>query len=227
MTEDEFEAMLAPALDRAAELDYLDKLAASGCERLVEPPPQAQRRMRAMLRNPSAFARRLRRPLYLRVLRTAAVIILTCALLLGAAMAVSPTVRAAVIDFVSSWFSDRTQYNVPDGTVGTGWTFGYIPDGFELVDSMETDIQINRVYINDKSQGFIIAISTGQEVIDNEHSDFYQTSINGRAADIYEATSEDQNNMIVMYDDSAGVTITLTSVIGVDELIKIAEGISR
>jgi len=226
MTDDEFEALLTVAAIRAGELDYLaDMPPDDELKRINHPSPRFQHRMQTMLRNPEAFFRKLHRPVYLRILRTAAVIVITCAVLLGAAMAVSPTVRAAVIDFVSSWFEDRTEYKVPDGTVGTGWTFEYIPEGFELVGDMEGETQISRFYFNSQSESLSITISTGQEAIDNEHSNFYQVTINGCKADVYEATDEVSDSIIVMYDDSAGVIVTLSAPISIGELTKIADNI--
>ena len=228
MNDAEFEELLTAAAIRAGELDYLaDMPSDAELKRINNPSPGFQRRMRAMLRNPRGYVRKLHKPVYLRVLRTAAAIFITFVILLGAAMVVSPTVRAAVIGFVSSWFEDRTEYKTPDGIVGTGWMFGYTPDGFTLSQTMDNQLQVVRVYTNDKSETIMITITTGQGIVDNEHSTFYQSAINGRVADIYEATVVNQNNIIVMYDDSEGVNITLTSSINIDELIRVAEGISK
>lgn len=63
----------------------------------VDASPRLRRQMTAMLNDPNDWAKRQHRPVWNRLARTAAVILLTCFLSLGALMAISPTVRAAVI----------------------------------------------------------------------------------------------------------------------------------
>jgi hypothetical protein len=223
----EFESRLTAALNKAAELDYMNMPADEELEQIIQPSAKFQRRMRALFKNPSAYVKNQRRPLYMRILRTAAVFFITFTVILGAAMAVSPKVRAAVVDFVRSWFEDRTEYNTRPGIVISGWTFGYIPDGFDLVANTSDEFQIVRVFRNERSETIFINIRTGSGIIDNEHSTFYQTTINGRIADIYDGNAAEDDNIIVLYDDSSGTIMTLTSSIVIDELIKIAENIQN
>ena len=223
----DFDIKLTAALYRAAELDYVmppdDTLT-----RIIQPSQRFRRKINTLLRRASISPKRnQRKPIYLRALRTAAAILLVLTMMLGVAMTVSPTVRAVVIDFVRSWFSDRTLYQTSDGPIGDGWTIGYIPKGFELVGEIHHDIQLTHIYENETAEVIFIDISTGQGIVDNEHSVFSQVIINGHKADVYEGISQDDNNIIVMYDDTAGVIITLSSVFDINELIKIVENISR
>jgi len=230
MTDAEFETRLVASLYRAAELDYMADIPSDDeLDRIIQPSPKFQRRMRAMLKNPSGFVRSRQRPVYLRVLRIAAAIVISFVVLLSAAMVVSPTVRAAVVDFVRSWFEDRTEYKTQDVPVGTGWTFGYIPEGFELAGEMDIPTELVHQYVNsnDNSDSLMIIISTGQEMVDNEHSTYYQATIAGHAADIYESNDPLYPSMIVIYYDSAGVIITLDAFFNINELIKIAGNISK
>ena len=221
----EFEKRLTSALYRAAELDYTDTQDET-LEHSVLPSLRFQRRMRGLVKSPTRYVKNQRRPIYIRVLRTAAAVLIIFTMTLGAAMAVSPTVRAAVVDFVRSWFEDRTEYKTTPGLLERDWTFGYIPEGFELEAEMENELQVFRVYSNINSERIFIDIGAGQGFIDNEHSVFYQLTINSSLVDVYESISEEYYNIIVIYDDFSGSIINIISSIDIDEIIKIAENIS-
>jgi len=220
VNEMEFDEILTSALYRAAELDYDDMPASTQ----AIPTARFRRKSRAMLRNPRRYLRNRRRPIYLKALRGVAAAVLVFSLLLGTAMAVSPTVRAAVTNFVRSWFVDRTVY-VPIGDAFVGeWAFGYVPDGFELVHEMITEHQIFRIY-EDAERLLFVTISADAITLDNEHHYHFETVINGNFASVYqEFTGEHPNNLIIFFE-SQGTFILLSSELLVEELIRIAENI--
>jgi len=220
-----FEELLTSALYRASELDYEDMPSDKELNRTVRPSLRFKRKMNVLLRSPVKHDSNQRRPIYFRVLQTAAAVIVAFTVLLGATMAVSPTVRAAVIDFVRSWFEDRTEYWTPDGPLEGNWRFNYIPAGFTLADEMVNELQIFRVFENEASDRIFIAISAGKTVIDNEHSVFYSTVIKGHDADIYESSDPQYPSIVMIHDAAAGVFITISAEVDLGELIKIAENI--
>ena len=63
-----------------------------------------------MLANPLKWARKRARPLWKNVAQKAAVILLVFSLSLGSLMAVSPTVRAAVVRWVVEWYETHVTY---------------------------------------------------------------------------------------------------------------------
>ena len=221
----EFESLLTAALYRAAEIDSEKMPSDEVLEHLVQPSLRFRIRMKSLLRNPVRYLRNQRRPAYLRVLQTAASIILVLALLLGSAMAVSPTVRALVVDFVRSWFADRTIYEAPTKGLDFGLTFGYIPAGFELILHQDDETGSVRVYQNSNAVTINIIISHGKQMIDNENSEHYQTFLNGRITDVYRSNDPKYPSAVVIYDNISGVIISITSEISIDELSKIGEGL--
>ena len=221
----EFDKLLVTALYRAAELDYCTVPTDDELDALVQPSLRFSRRINALLKDQHRYIRNHRRPVYMKVLRAAAAILIAFTVLLGTAMAVSPTVRAAVVNFVRSWFEDRTIYQTPERNLGKIWIFEYIPEGFELYEDISNEIQALYIYIDSVGTTISISISTGRQGVDNEHSFFSQTIINGNAADVYESYDSQYPNMVIMFDDREGVFITLVSEIEIDELIKIAENI--
>ncbi|MDR1800956.1 MAG: DUF4367 domain-containing protein [Lachnospiraceae bacterium] len=68
-------------------------------------------------------------------------------------------------------------------------------------------------------------IGKGLSMVDNEHSTFEKGVINGYEADIYKRTSEDYDNIIVVYYEPYDTNVTIVGTISIDELTKIAEAI--
>ena len=221
-----FDNLMTIALYRAAELDYADTPSDEALEQTVQPSPRFLRRMNALLGNPHRYIRSQRRPAYIKAMRIAAAVVISFAVLLGASMAVSPTVRAGVFSFVRSWFEDRTAYTSTNGKELGKWEFGYIPEGFELVLSDERGMSSTYIYENSDSVIIMIEIAAGgKKSIDNEHAEIYQIKINGRDADVYESNDPGSPNGIVLLDDVSGNIISVISHADLNETMRIAENI--
>lgn len=223
ISDKEFEQLLVTALYIVSERECAGTPTDEELEQLIHPSPRSLRRMNSIIRNPKKHIRNYGRPIYIKVLRNVAAVFVVITLLLGAAMAVSPTVRAVVIDFVRSWFEDRTEYWTPENTSSYEWSFGYVPEGFELTLMNEVESNNFRVYENDSAATIYISVSSGTKLIDNEHSTFYETEVNGRTVDVYTSNNPDYQNMIVIHDKNNGVVISIISELQISEILKIAE----
>ena len=107
MTDQELDTLMRRVLLDSLKLDA--ESTASG-ELAFEPTPRYQRQMAAMLKDPLKWERRRARPLWKNVAQKAAVILLVFSLSLGSLMAVSPTVRAAVVRWVTEWYETHIVY---------------------------------------------------------------------------------------------------------------------
>ena len=107
MTDRELDRMmqhvLLDAIKRDCEKETDDVLA-------FKPTHHYQRQMAKMLKDPLKWERRRARPLWKNVAQKAAVILLVFSLSLGSLMAVSPTVRAAVVRWVTEWYETHIVY---------------------------------------------------------------------------------------------------------------------
>ena len=74
------------------------------------PSARHDREISAMLADPTRWVRRRTRPVWKSVLQRVAVILLVFTLSLGSLMAVSPTVRAAVIRWAVEWYENHITY---------------------------------------------------------------------------------------------------------------------
>ena len=102
-------------LDRMRQHVLLDAIKRD-CEKETDDVPafkptrHYQRQIAAMLKDPLKWERRRARPLWKNVAQKAAVILLVFSLSLGSLMAVSPTVRAAVVRWVTEWYETHIVY---------------------------------------------------------------------------------------------------------------------
>ena len=102
-------------LDRMMQRVLLDAIKRD-CEKETDDVPafkptrHYQRQMAAMLKDPLKWERRRARPLWKNVAQKAAVILLVFSFSLGSLMAVSPTVRAAVVRWVTEWYETHIVY---------------------------------------------------------------------------------------------------------------------
>jgi len=226
-TDENFDSLLTEALYKAAELDYGAIPTDDELDKIIKPSLQFQHKIKSLLRNNKASLSKHKSAI-IKFIQSAAAVLIICTVLLGTLMLVSPTVRAAVVDFVRSWFEDRTEYYTPDSNynIDKEWVFEYIPDGFELLDVSKTELQLFHVYQNSDNSLLMISISDGRQAIDNEHSELSHAVLeNGNSVDIYESNDFIYPSIIIVFDETSRLIITITSELPINELLMIAENI--
>ena len=107
MTDQELDTLMRRVLLDSLKLDA--ESTASG-ELAFEPTPRYQRQMAEMVKDPLKWEPRRARPLWKNVAQKAAVILLVFSWSRGSLMAVSPTVRAAVVRWVTEWYETHIVY---------------------------------------------------------------------------------------------------------------------
>ena len=131
-------------LDRMMQHVLLDAIKRD-CEKETDDVPafkptrHYQRQIAAMLKDPLKWERRRARPLWKNVAQKAAVILLVFSLSLGSLMAVSPTVRAAVVRWVTEWYETHIVYRYSGEQIT-----GEMPQ-YEITDLPEGYIEDERV----------------------------------------------------------------------------------
>lgn len=134
------EKLLPQALMEANLLQFQDALK-------TDPPPdfspRYRRIRRRLLSDPFRWARRRSRPLWRRALRTAAGILLTCAVAIGALLAASPTARAAVLHWLREVTEDAILYHPAQESGGpalpASWRPAAPPEGWAVTDVLSTE----------------------------------------------------------------------------------------
>ena len=125
-------------LDRMMQHVLLDAIKRD-CEKEADDVPafkpthHYQRQMAEMLKDPLKWERRRARPLWKNVAQKIAVILLVFSLSLGSLMAVSPTVRAAVVRWVTEWYETHIVYRYSGEDISGEKTYSEIsglPQGY-------------------------------------------------------------------------------------------------
>lgn len=197
-----------------------------------------RRRMRPLLANPAGYVRSAARPLWRKVLRAAACVVLACALALGTLRAVSPETYAAVVRWVAEWYETHVVYYfrgepeeiykeealplyaitaLPEGYEETGEpleTPGY--RGIYYRNSQGQEIYFTCEYI---PQGNISAVFlddvTAKEIMVGDSS-----------GQMYLAKTPDQSNGIVWADEEAGILFSIDAFAEESVLLHMAESVS-
>lgn len=131
-------------LDRMMQHVLLDAIKRD-CEKETDDVPafkpthHYQRQIAAMLSDPLKWAQKRARPLWKNVAQKIAVILLVFSLSLGSLMAVSPTVRAAVVRWVTEWYETHIVYRYSGEQI-----IGEMPQ-YEITDLPEGYIEDERV----------------------------------------------------------------------------------
>lgn len=130
-----FDAFLRGALIEANLVQYQSVLENADS---TEPDfsPRYRRERTRLLSDPVGWVRRRGRPLWKRVMRNVACILLACSLALGGLMAVSPTVRAAVLNWLREITGNIITYysagQTEEETLPYHWRITWLPEGWVL-----------------------------------------------------------------------------------------------
>jgi hypothetical protein len=225
MTDMEFEVLLKKAVTRAAEIKYLSDMPPE--DELPEPSEHHQRRIKKLINNPDLYVKRLRRPIYLKVLQKAAIFILVASVLFSAAM-IHPTVRATVTNFVKTWFNDHTEYKVADDSdsaIPTKIELGYVPEDFELESEIYDTLYAGLTYISNDGRYFSVEIvgDAGTVHSDNEHSIQYTRNINNHFAYVYESNNERYPSAINYHDEKRNLLVGIVGYNPIEDLVLVLE----
>lgn len=211
--------------------DYTDEQLASypDCETLAKmyPLPKKERR---------AFDRAVKETKYgktlVRVYLSRAAVIFLCIIALGTGvMMTSQTVRAAVKHVIIEQFEKYNLFKILNTETGSNdfesvedVKIGYIPDGYELVNTDEIPGNITYVYFLSED-AFTIDVfenETTDLFPDNERSQYSKTDINGHEAWIIYDENNGSGSLILV---GAKISVSISGNLPKNELIKIAESI--
>lgn len=168
-----------------------------------------------------------------RVLSKAAVVMLLVISCLTAAFAVSPVFRSDALRWAVATFGDHAEYrfNQTEGGVQyQGIEVGWLPEGYELVESRATNRTILRRYTKsgaDMKQRIDIRImdfsDEGGFKIDTEADEVYQVLVQNTLATVIERDNSVQ--LIWMYPESNCIIMLCGDNISTETALRIAQSI--
>lgn len=114
-----------------------------------KPSLRYQRSLAAMISDPLKWAHKRAKPLWKKVLKKVAIVLIVFSLSLGSLMVVSPSIRAAVVNWVTEWYETHVTYRysgAPIVETMPQYEITALPNGYEE-DSSQRIIGINYVGI--------------------------------------------------------------------------------
>ena len=188
---------------------------------------------------------RTNHPIRYQVLRAAAVAVLTIAILFGAVMAVSPTVRAAVVGWVKGLSGVYVEYSKDPNTgyvptddptqptepVKYEYRLSSVPEGYRELRVIERADGRVYMYINDVGTflrfSYTYGLETESVFIEVENYSQYTADVNGVSADIYIANAENETSVIIWQDPQSDTLFQITALADKAELIQLAEAVEK
>ena len=201
----------------------------------LEPVPDAlEERMASFLARPFAAGRR-KKPLWARVLRTAAGLLLVLSLTAGAVLWASPAARvwaAELARMLMVWTDVSADFLFHGGdgaeTDLSCWRPTWLPEGYEEVEVWDPGGVYKITYENAEGQSLTlrcISPNTSAVSMDNEHSDYSEITINGSKAYLLVSNAEGWQSSLIWTNEENSVMFILRGYISAEDLIRMAESV--
>lgn len=231
MAEKSFDALLRQALLEANWREYR-----SAWEEAEDPAfsPAYLRWRTRLLADPFGWMKKRLRPLWAKALRTAACLVLASAVALGSLMAVSPTVRAAVLNWLREITGNLMTYSSVDreaesDALPSNWRITWLPEGWGLQD-MTTSIW---KYQGTSGKGSLLYscyvpgstdLTTNVDDVSDADSVRETIQVQGTQADYYES----DGYRVLLWENEEGFLFLLRgdSFLDRESFLKIAESIT-
>ena len=227
MTPELQDELLRRALLDAAAADF------AGEAEAVPMSPRQEKRMRSMLADPFAYARRARRPWWRQAMHTAAMLAVTLGLSVALLAALSPTVRAAI----KQWFLELRQSDIVYYFTGETreeelpyYTITELPEGYAYLDEQSEDGYRRIRYENANGQrirleyapmedGSAFWISTKDMVVRD-------VTVNGCPGQVFLSLNSEEGNAVVWMDADENFQFFIKAFADESALLHMAESIS-
>ena len=224
--------LIRRALLQAAEEDYKAALASA-----PEAPPfsaKYRRWEKGFLRDPARALRaaaRPQRPQWQRALRAVACFLVVLSVVFGSILAVSPTARAAVIQWLTREEPDHIAYDfeAPSSPNQTGrWAISSLPEGYVETEYIDLNNMVCIVYSNgDPDMNITLdyqSLANGSgENLDNEWHTISDVSILGMPGHLFTSTIDGEQNMLLWFDTETGYSFLITSRLDCNTLLQMAK----
>ena len=229
-------------LDRMMQHVLLDAIKRD-CEKETDDVPafkpthHYQRQIAAMLSDPLKWAQKRARPLWKNVAQKAAVILLVFSLSLGSLMAVSPTVRAAVVRWVTEWYETHVVYRFSGEQIADEmpqYEVTDLPEGYAETERVEWPSYVSIIYqnVNDENASWIYLqyIYMQQGASSNfgiENADIIPVTVNGLEGQLYlTRDTEGADSTITWIVPDEKMLFAVSAALNANDILHIAESVS-
>lgn len=193
-----------------------------------------RRRMRPLLANPAGYVRSAARPLWRKVLRAAACVVLACALALGTLRAVSPETYAAVVQWAAEWYETLMVYYFygdPEEESLPLYAITALPEGYEETgEPLEAPGYRGIYYRNNQGQEIYFTCeymtqgSAHRVLLDDMIEK--EVTVGDCSGLLYLSQDPDQSNGLLWMDEEAGLLFSIDAFAEESVLLHMAESVS-
>ncbi|WMJ75952.1 MULTISPECIES: DUF4367 domain-containing protein [unclassified Sedimentibacter] len=229
MTDEEVDKLMRRILLDALQLEWADYLKNTSP---VETSKQYRYAMQKMLADPLAWYRKETRPIWKKSLQVVASIVMAFTIALGSLMAASPTVRAAVLQWVREWYDthivyqysgEATQAEMPQYQIAD------LPEGYVEIDRSELPGYVSVTYQNADEEILYLDYSFIQQ---GAASDFVTDSmevseitVNGCHGQLFLSKTPEQTSAITWIDVDKNLQFTVDGFLNETEILNVAESV--
>lgn len=229
MTDQELDKLMRHVL-----LDSLHREYATECEAAVpfEPSWQYRRQIKAMLKDPLKWLRNKTKPIFKLVIQRVAVILLVVSISLGGLMAISPTVRAAVIRWVMEWYETQIVYRYSGDPLVEKmpeYEITEIPDNFVETDRIEHASSVS-IFYEDGNGGVIsfdyVYMHQGGATVMTTDNNVIDITVHGLQGQLFLPTETKNTTTITWIDPDVNIQFTIDTTLDEDVILYMAERVS-
>lgn len=191
-----------------------------------------QKFRKKFLKDPFRYARRKKRPVWKKVLQTAACLLLAAALGLAALLAVSPEARAGLIRWIRTVGNTSVSYDffaAPTNQTPPRYEIGDMPEGYVEVERLETPKSVSVTYRSEEGLRIYFDSIRMEEgvgtLVDTRGVEVSEIEVNGCQGDFYCYPDGTGSNAIIWADEDAGLLFTLDMWAEKDEMLRVAESV--
>lgn len=229
MTDQELDSLMRRVLMDAIRKDEEDAI--DKADPFI-PSRKHQRQMKEMLADPLKWMRNKTKPVWKQLVQKIAVVLLIASVSLGGMVAVSPTVRAAVIRWVTEWYETHIVYFF-SGDANSEELLKYeianIPEPFVETDRIENLSSVS-IFYEDNCGGVIcfdyFYMHQGAALIVTTDDNVIAIDVNGNQGQLFLPTETKNTTTIVWFDSLSNVQFTIDSTLNREVVIDMAESVS-
>lgn len=231
-------------LDQLMQRVLLDAIK-SDCEKensvapSFEPSLRYQRSLAAMIADPLKWARERARPLWKKVLQKVAIVLIIFSLSLGSLMVVSPSIRAAVVNWVTEWYETHVTYRYSGASEVKKmpqYEITALPNGYTEVktERVEWPTYVSVVYRNEAGENYppiylrYIYMQQGSASnFETEGISIVPVTVND--FDGHLLLSKDlslEDNTITWINSNENILFAIDAAISADDILHMAESVS-
>lgn len=226
MTDQELDRMMRRVL-----LDSLRNDEAIGMTVTFAPSRKHQHQMRVMLKDPLKWLRNRMKPIWKLAAQRAAVILLAASVSLGSLMAVSPTVRAAVVRWATEWYETYVVYRFSGGTISEEmpkYEIADIPEAFVETDRIESTSSVS-VFYEDHSGNVIcfdyLYMHQGAATIVTTDDNVVDVTVNGLQGQLFLPTDTKNTTTVLWIDPQANIQFSIDTTLDNNVIMHMAESV--